>query len=245
MSESQSEGRRLIGQVLKARKVVGEGQVQEALDAQREQGGLFGQCLIVLGHCSSAELAMGLAEQAGLETVDLESVTPTEEALERVDASTAHTFGVLPIRLEGEDLIVAIGDPLNTAVLEDLSFSTGMPVRGAVGDAERLSELVEELYGAEESLADVIADAAASVTDHDAEAAAASQPVVRLLNSILHRAIRDRASDVHFETFEDSFRIRYRVDGTLYEVESPPPHLALPLVSRVKVKDFKRLCIAW
>lgn len=235
MSEAQSGGRRLLGQVLKSRKVVGEGQVQEALEAQREQGGLFGQVLVALGHCTNAEVAMALAEQAGLETVDLDQVQPSEEALEKVDASTAHTFGVLPIRLEADTLIVAIGDPLNTAVLEDLSFSTGMPVRGAVGDAERLSQLVEELYGEEESLADAIAGAAASVGGHDTEAAAASQPVVRLLNSILHRAIRDRASDVHFESFEDSFRIRYRVDGTLYEVESPPPHLALPLVSRVKV----------
>ena len=157
MSETDSGGRQLLGQILKAQEVLREGQVQEALEIQREQGGLFGQCLIALGHVTGANVAMALAEQAGLETVDLEKVEPTAEALEKVDGSTAHTFGVLPLRVDGDTLVLAIGDPLNTAVLEDLSFSTGMQVRGAVGDAEKLSEWVEELYGAEESLADVIA----------------------------------------------------------------------------------------
>ncbi len=230
-----SEGRRLLGQILKARGVLREGQVQEALDEQRRHGGLFGQALIALGHCTGADVAMALAEQAGLETVDLERVTPTPQALGLVDGSTAHTYGVLPLRLEGGVLVVALGDPLNTAVLQDLSFSTGVEVRGAVGDAKRIRELVLKHYGEEESLDQAIAAAARAVQGADAETAAASQPVVRLLNSILHRAIRDRASDVHFEVFEREFRIRYRVDGALYEIEAPPPHLALPLVSRIKV----------
>lgn len=230
-----SEGRRLLGQILKARGVLREGQVQEALDEQRRHGGLFGQALIALGHCTGADVAMALAEQAGLETVDLERVTPTPQALGLVDGSTAHTYGVLPLRLEGGVLVVALGDPLNTAVLQDLSFSTGVEVRGAVGDAKKIRELVLKHYGEEESLDQAIAAAARAVQGADAETAAASQPVVRLLNSILHRAIRDRASDVHFEVFEREFRIRYRVDGALYEIEAPPPHLALPLVSRIKV----------
>ena len=85
MSETESGGRQLLGQILKARKILREGQVQEALDTQREQGGLFGQCLIALGHATGADVAMALAEQAGLETVDLESVEPTAEALEKVE----------------------------------------------------------------------------------------------------------------------------------------------------------------
>jgi type IV pilus assembly protein PilB len=229
------EGRRLLGQILKARGALREGQLQEALDEQRRNGGLIGQALISLGHCTGADVAMALAEQAGLEAVDLTRSSPTAEALALVDGSTAHTYGVLPLRVERGVLVVAVGDPLNTAVLQDLSFMTGTEVRGAVADAERIRELVLQHYGEEETLDQAIAAAARAVAGSDPESAAASQPVVRLLNSILQRAIRDRASDVHFEVFDGEFRIRYRVDGALYEIEAPPPHLALPLVSRIKV----------
>ncbi|MCA8981872.1 MAG: type II/IV secretion system protein [Planctomycetes bacterium] len=229
-----SEGRRLLGQILKDRGVVREGHVQEALGVQRADGGLIGQCLVELGHCTQADVVSALGEQAGMESIDLDGLQPTDEALAKIDSSTARAYGVLPLRLEGGTLVVAIGDPLNTALLEDLSFTTGCEVRGALADAERLRELVGELYG-EEDLASAMSDAAAAVRGVDLESAAASQPVARLLNSILFRAVRDRASDVHFEVFGDEFRIRYRVDGSLYEIEGPPKHLAIPLVSRIKV----------
>jgi len=232
---SAGGGRRLLGQILKAQGVVREGQIQEAIAHQRKQGGLIGQCLVELGHCSAGDVARALAEQAGLQMVDLSKVEPEKAALALVDGTTAHAFGVLPLRLEGKTLVVAIADPLNTAVIEDLRFTTGIDVRASLGDAELLKELVGTHYGAEPTLADAIAQAAKATRGTDVEAAAASTPVVRLLNSILHRAIRDRASDIHFEVFDDQFRIRYRVDGSLYEVEAPPAHLALPLVARVKV----------
>ncbi|HED64794.1 MAG TPA: type II/IV secretion system protein [Planctomycetes bacterium] len=234
-SSDQSSGRRLIGQILKDRGVLREGQIQEALAEQRKHGGLIGQHLVDLGHASATDIAAALAEQAGLGAVDLGRVEPTQEALDRVDATTARTFGVLPLSVRGGVLEVAIADPLNTAVLEDLAFTTGLEIRGAVADAERLAEKIRELYGEEESLEDAIAEAASAAVGDDAASAAQSAPVVRLLNSILHRAIADRASDVHFEVFPDELRIRYRVDGSLYEVEAPPAHLALPLIARIKV----------
>ena len=230
-----SSGRPLLGQVLKARGVIRESQVQAALGEQRTHGGLIGQALVEMGACTAADIAMALAEQAGLETVDLERERPSEEAVGTIDGSAAHAYGVLPLRLEGDVLVVALADPMNTAVLEDLSFTTGYETRAVVADGELIRSLVLELYGEESTLADAIADAASASLGSDAESAAQSKPVVRLLNSILHRAIRDRASDVHFEVFEGVFRIRYRVDGALYEVEAPPPHLAVPLVSRIKV----------
>ncbi|MEO0662728.1 MAG: ATPase, T2SS/T4P/T4SS family, partial [Planctomycetota bacterium] len=227
-------GRALLGQVLKGRGVVRESQVQAALAEQRKHGGLIGAALIELGACTASDVALALAEQAGLESVDLEGVTPAPEAVAAVDGSSAHAFGVLPLRMEGDTLVVALADPMNTAVLEDLAFTTGHQVRAVVGADEAIRAAVLEAYGEEATLADAIADAASASFD-DAESAASALPIVRLLNSILHRAIKDRASDVHFETYEDQFRIRYRVDGSLYEVEAPPGHLALPLVSRIKV----------
>ena len=229
-----SPARPLLGQVLKARGIIRESQVQAALAEQRTHGGLIGQALVEMGACTAGDIALALAEQAGMETVDLTSERPTEEAVGTIDGSAAHAYGVLPLRLEGDVLLVALADPMNTAVLEDLSFTTGYETRAVVADGELIRSLVLELYGEESTLADAIADAA-NASLGDAESAAQSKPVVRLLNSILHRAIRDRASDVHFEVYEDVFRIRYRVDGALYEVEAPPPHLAVPLVSRIKV----------
>ncbi len=234
MSQAAS-GRRLLGQILKARGVVREGQVQEALAEQRKHGGLIGQHLVALGHCTRAQVASALAEQAGLRAVDVSRASPGPEALGQVDASTAHAYNVLPLELHGQKLVVAIGDPLNTAVLEDLAFTTGLTIEGAVADEAALRERVKELYGKEGSLADAIAAASGAVSASDPESAAQSAPVVRLLNSILHRAIADRASDVHFEVFTDELRIRYRVDGALYEVEAPPAHLAAPLIARIKV----------
>jgi type IV pilus assembly protein PilB len=229
-----AKGRRLIGQILKARGTVREAQIQEALSEQRKQGGLIGQHLVSLGHCKAGDVAAALAEQAGLAAVDLARVKPTQEALSKVDASTAHAYGVLPLELAGGRLRVAIADPLNTAVLEDLAFQTGLVIDGAVADQDTLRAKVKEFYGAEGTLSDAIA-AAAAVAGSDPEKAAQSAPVVRLLNSILHRAIADRASDVHFEVFPKELRVRYRVDGALYEIEAPPVHLAAPLLARIKV----------
>jgi len=228
-------GRELLGQILKRQGHVREAQIQEALAAQRKSGGLIGQHLVAAGALGARELALALAEQAGLESVDLARVRPSAEALAAVDASVAHAFCVLPLERSGRTLRVAIADPLNTSVLEDLGFQTGLEIRGALGEEALLRKLVLECYGEERSLKDAVAEAARAVGGSDAEKAAQSAPVVRLLNSILHRAIRDRASDVHFEVFPGELRIRYRVDGALYEIEAPPAHFAAPLVARIKV----------
>ena len=227
--------RRQLGQLLKDRGVVDEAAIQQALLGQRKHGGMLGEHLIAGGACTSRDITSALAGQFGLECVEVAGVEPTPEALALVDGDMARAFGLIPLGLQGEVLLVALSDPLNLPVLQDLAFSTGREVQGVVADASEIQDLAQRCYGEGSSLADTIKQAASTSVGEDARSAAQSAPVVRLLNSILFRAIRDNASDVHFEVFPNELRIRYRVDGSLYEIDAPPAHLSAPLIARLKV----------
>ncbi len=240
--------KKLIGQILKEMGVIHEGIVQEALAVQRDEGGQIGQIMVRLGHLTEDQLQQGLARQAGLETVDLSTINFTSELLEAIDPETAKLFLVLPIRQEPGKLVVALANPQNKAVLDDLRFMTGGEVEGVIASEDEVRRLVDEHYGdassTMESLVDEVVEQVSGggggrrqegVDLADAEQMANSAPVIKLLQYILFQAIRDRASDVHLEPFEEDFKIRYRVDGALYELQAPPRHLALPLISRVKV----------
>ncbi|MEQ8763178.1 MAG: ATPase, T2SS/T4P/T4SS family [Planctomycetota bacterium] len=236
--------RKLLGQILKERKIVQEGQVQQALAKQRSQGGLIGQILIELGHIDGNQLAIALGIQAGMEVVDLDEEPPQKDALGKVDPSLAALFRMIPHRLEGNTLIVVVADPSNTSVLDDIRFNTNLEVEAAIASPEAIDRVLKQVYGnVEESMKKGMAsmkDALPAPTDgpldlEDKESMARAAPVVRLLNYIFFQAIRDQASDIHLEPFEDDFRVRYRVDGVLYDLEAPPQHLAVALISRVKV----------
>ena len=239
--------KKLLGQVLKEMGAIHEGMVQEALATQRGDGGQIGQILIKLGHIQEAQLQEALARQAGLEVVDLDAQQIPVDLFDRIDANTAKMFNVVPVREEGNKLVVALSNPQNTALLDDLRFMTGGEVEGVLAPQAQIDKLVEKHYGqAQDSMRTLVDTAMASVDApqagrgghidlEDQEAMANSPPVIKLLQYILFQAIRDRASDIHLEPFEDDFKIRYRVDGALYELESPPRHLSVSLISRVKV----------
>ena len=242
--------KKLLGQILKEMKVVHEGMIQEALAIQRAEGGQIGQILVRQGHLDEATLAQGLARQAGMEMTDLSTINFDDELLSAIDANTARMFNIMPVRREGSTLYVALANPSNVAVLEDLRFMTGGEVQGVLAPQEQIDKLVDRHYGgAADSMSQLVDDVVSGVGAaggsaaarggnidlEDQEAMANSAPVIKLLQYILFQAIRDRASDIHMEPFEKDFKIRYRVDGALYELESPPQHLALPLISRVKV----------
>ena len=235
--------RRLLGQVLKELGLIHEGMVQEALQVQRDRGGRIGEILVDMQCVTAQDVARALASQAGLDYHDLTETPPAADAIQKVDLATARAFGVLPIRLEGKTLRVAIADPANAPMLQDLSFTTGCEIVGVVADAALIEAGLEKHYKEEageakqrmQQLVKELQQQGAKIDLEDKAAMAAAVPVVKLLNYILYQAIRDRASDIHLEPFEHDFKIRYRVDGSLFELEAPPPHLAEALIARVKV----------
>jgi type IV pilus assembly protein PilB len=230
--------RKQIGRILKERGAVQEGQIQAALHHQRQHGGLLGQILVEMGHVTTSDVAAALAVQSGMEVLSAAELAPQESALKALDAATALAMEVLPLRLAADALTVAIADPLNAGVAQDLQFLVGRPVRIALGDAAAVRALLKRHYGDGAGGIQAALEAAkegAKGKKGEEKDLAQSAPVVRLLNSILFQAIRDKASDIHFEPFEGELRIRFRVDGSLYQIQAPPAHLGTPLIARIKV----------
>ncbi|MFB3066087.1 MAG: GspE/PulE family protein [Planctomycetota bacterium] len=252
MSSGLREGARkkLLGQVLRDMKAVHEGQIQAALQIQKREGGRIGQILVKQGDITEAQLMLALGRQGGMEVLDLSSFEPQPAAVAKVDEAIARPFQFVPVSFDGKVLVVAMGDPINKGALDDIRFTANCEVKGVVADSEHVRVAIEKAYGKEEQvmatiLKEIEEGATTPVTQRrsggevtdlaDAEEMANSAPVRKLLNYILYQAIRDRASDIHLEPFEDEFKIRYRVDGVLYELEAPPLHLSTALISRVKV----------
>jgi type IV pilus assembly protein PilB len=180
-----------------------------------------------------------VATELGARVVDIRDWTPPEALLALVPAGTARLHGALPIQFDEEGLHVALVDPLNPQTVEDLRFALGREIQIVVAPDYLVEAKINECYGGEgKAMEDILSQleiGGDSKSDQDLESEANSAPIIRYVDLVLYQAIKEKASDIHFEPFENDFKIRYRVDGALYEMAPPPVHLALPILSRVKV----------
>jgi type IV pilus assembly protein PilB len=177
-----------------------------------------------------------VASELGTEMVDLRNWTPPSALLSLVPAGTARLHGALPVNFDETGLYVALVDPLNPQTVEDLRFSLGREINVVVAPDYLVEQKINECYGGEgKAMEDILSQLDLSNINPDSEAEANSAPIIRYVDLVLYQAIKEKASDIHFEPFEKDFKIRYRVDGALYEMAPPPIHLALPILSRVKV----------
>jgi len=234
-----------IGQVLLEMKKITEEQLEEALAFKKEKGGALGAVLVDLGYCEQADISAALAIQAGMRRVDLDEVEIPPDVIEKMDALTARSYGVVPIEFADNVLTVAMADPNNFRALDELHMLLDYEIRAAVADPNAVVRALDKYYAQVESVESVIDELGTaaewiredeeSIDLEDIRAMSESQPVKKLLNLVLLQAIRDQASDIHFEPFEDEFKMRYRIDGVLYEMVPPPRHIALAVASRIKV----------
>ncbi len=243
--------RRRIGHILLESEIVTEAQVKEAIEKTKVQGGALGQMLVALGYATEDDIIHALAEQAGMEVVDLDKMPNIPaDVLDRVSPSLARIYRIVPIKAEGDTLTVAMADPLNVNALDDLRLMLSVNVVGAVSTESAVDNAIERFYAdRRESVEEILKEMERTTTSFKLEYGdtsksfdldvlqemAMSAPVIKLLNLILLQAIKDKSSDIHFEPFEEEFKVRYRVDGVLYEMIPPPRHLALAVISRIKV----------
>ncbi len=180
-----------------------------------------------------------IASELGTHVVDIRDWVPPDALLALIPAGTARLHGALPVQFDDNGLAVALVDPLNPQTVEDLRFALGHEIRVLVAPDYLVEAKINECYGGDgKAMEDILGQfkgAAAGADGLDLESEANSAPIIRYVDLVLYRAIKEKASDIHFEPFEKEFKIRYRVDGALYEMAPPPVHLALPILSRVKV----------
>ncbi|MAC19686.1 MAG: pilus assembly protein PilB [Phycisphaerae bacterium] len=250
-STSGLKGRKL-GRVLTKMSKVSREQVHEALALQQDQPSRkIGELLVELGHVTEADVRDALAGQAGIEQITLRGREISDETFDAIPATTATTYQIVPVKFDPatRSIAIAVKNPDNFAAIDDLRNMLNFKrVKAVLAPEDEIDEILQERYAAKGSgFGEIYAEAgqSSSITalegvgegiDLDTlSEAAGDNAIVQLVQETLLIAIRDKASDIHFEPFEEEFRMRYRIDGVLYEIAPPDKRLALPIVSRVKV----------
>ena len=222
--------------------VTAEELLEEALNSGRE----IDEIMIEQAIVTPEEFSQIIATELGVDAVNLSGFEPVPALLHLVPAGMARLHQAIPLTASGNILTVALGNPLDTQALDDLRFTLNREIVQMVAPRAQVEELIATHYGSEEtSMDDVlkqlgqtqveVIEAQEELNAATVAAEANAAPIIRYVDLILDRAVHAQASDIHFEPFEKDFKIRYRVDGALYEMEPPPRHLALPITSRIKV----------
>ena len=242
---------RRIGQILVDLGFLTDEQLEAVLEEQEQQpGALLGKIAEDMQLINDEQLIQALGEQMGMQTVSLEEAKLGPEVLEKISETMAQLYRVVPIKFENNELTLATCDPQNLTIQDELRTFLGYHINMVVATERDVLQAIEKHYdSAAESVEKLVAELANDVelkatiaalesekfNISDAEALADSAPVRKLLNMVLLLAIKDQASDVHFEPFEDEFRIRIKAEGVLYEMVPPPRHLAFAITTRIKV----------
>ena len=237
------EMRAMIGEILVEMGCATETQVQEALELQMNgDERKIGQILIETEVVKDEDMACALAEQQGIEMVDLEFLDLPREITDRIPQDRARQYNVVPIDFADDILTVAIADPLDLVSLDELRFFLNCQVEPVLATPQAVKDALNKYYGMTEDEMDrMMSELTESQVeiiqtgDTEAESEADDAPVIKLVTMIILNAVKSRASDIHIEPMADRLRIRYRVDGKCFEVEPPPKRLQGPVLSRIKI----------
>lgn len=222
--------------MLEARGLIDNGQAYDITQDAVHNGKEILQVVLDYGLFNSEDEFWALvAEELGADHFDLTEFEPPPSVIGLIPAGMARLYGAFPITLDGKGLHVAFTDPLNPQLVEDLRFGLDKTVVPVVARRSQVQGLIDKHYGTSAPSIDDIFGDLANKGKNSPEMEANSAPIVKFVDLVMTQAIKERASDIHFEPFEHEFKIRYRVDGSLYEMAPPPVHLATSVISRIKV----------
>ena len=231
--------------IFKRNGLLDEATADELLNEAINSGHSIDEIMSDQGVATPEVFSQVVAGELGVDAVNLDHFEPIPALLHLLPSGMARLHEVFPVTASGNVITVALANPLDTQALDDLRFTLNREIIQVVAPRLQVEELIKQYYGDEDtSMEDVLKQLVdTEVTevheeDLNFEAVAAeanATPIIRYVDLILDRAVQAQASDIHFEPFEKEFKIRYRVDGALYEMEPPPRHLALPVISRIKV----------
>jgi len=236
-------------QLLSDSKVVNATQVEEILEEQKRTGNAARKVLMDLDIVKEDDLLVMIASHLGTSVINLAEREIPEEVVKAIPASVARMYSVVPISLDANGVVLATSQLLEPAMVDEIRFVLTRDLTFVLAREEDVKAQVNKFYGEDsDSMNDMLNKLESDMDtggiveltegkedETGLEQAANATPVVRFVNLVLYEAVQSKASDVHFEPFEQEFKIRYRVDGALYEMSPPPRRLALPVVSRIKV----------
>ncbi len=236
-----------LGEILVKNSLITREQLAKALEEQKLSGGQLrlGSILIKNNFIAEHNLTSFLSKQYGVPTVNLTEYDIDSAVVKIIQPDVVQKYQLVPINRAGSTLIVAVSDPSNLFAIEDIKFMTGFNVEMVVASESDIKAAIDKYYDQSTSLADVmgdfeledieVVDTEESVDVSSMERATEDAPVVKMVNAILQDAIRKKASDIHVEPYEKLFRVRYRIDGVLYEAMKPPMKLKNAITSRIKI----------
>ncbi|MFN8005691.1 MAG: type II secretion system ATPase GspE [Terriglobia bacterium] len=237
--------RKLIGQILVERNLISSAELHNALALQRERNEKIGRILLDLGYLAEKDLNQAISDQFQAPVINASEFPAVPLEVQKLSYKFLMQFKILPLDLEGNTLTLAMADPSDTETLDSVRMFSGHEVRVRLAQENEITDALDRIYGAGEGNLSRVAGGDAILSglesaggDEDIEHLrdmASEAPVIRLVNLIISRAVERRASDIHIEPFEKEFRIRYRVDGILQNVESPPIQMKAAIISRLKL----------
>ncbi len=237
-----------LGEILVKNNLINQEQLAKALEEQKLSGGQsrLGSILIKLNYITEQNLTSFLSKQYGVPTVNLTDYEIDPAVAKLIPAEVVQKYQLVPVNRAGATLIVAVSDPSNLFAIEDIKFMTGYNVEMVVASERDIKVAIDKCYDQSASLADVmgdmdledlevVGDDSPDMDVSSLERATEDAPVVKMVNAILQDAIRKKASDIHIEPYERLFRVRFRIDGILYEIMKPPIKLKNAITSRIKI----------